>query len=242
VIAKFYPAFADVLSTRTLFGLFAGAQYTLRLGDGLVRVGVQSETEAELDRLADGSFQANFRVVTPRLGFGRLLVDTKVLHRYRNFLNTMSWLGGDGRLRGYPSNYFVGESEATSNVEFRSRPLELLTLQLGGVAFYDTGVVWDRSSALDVHQSVGFGIRTLLPQLDRIVFRVDLGFPVERGGLPPGVAPFAFFLAVGQAFPMPTAPWEVSCSSDALVSAKPRSAKFSRAAYSIPKIRLSNWT
>ena len=71
-----------------------------------------------------------------------------------------------------------------------------------GAAFYDAGVAWDRGEAFDVHHSVGVGIRTLFPQLDRVVFRMDAGFPLADGRLPNGVARASFFLAVEQAFPM----------------------------------------
>ena len=203
VILKIYPASSELGSTRSLFGVFAAAQYTIPFIDGLVRVGVESETEAEQDRLADGSIQANWRVITPRLGFGRLLVDALVLHRYRNFKNSFSMLGGDNRLRGYPSNYFVGESVVVNNIEFRSRPVEILKLQLGGAVFYDVGGTFDNGDAIGLSQSAGLGLRALFPQLDRVVFRLDLGFPIEKDGLPEGVAPMSFFAAFEQAFPMP---------------------------------------
>ena len=203
LILKMYPASAELGSTRTLFGVFAAAQYTVPFIDGLVRLGLESETEMEADRLADGSIQANWRVITPRLGFGRLLVDSVVLHRYRNFLNRFSLLGGDNRLRGYPSNYFVGHSVAANNIEFRTRPVEILKLQLGGALFYDVGSAWDGEDSLDISQSAGFGMRALFPQLDRVVLRVDVGFPIAQGGLPPGVAPASFFASFEQAFPMP---------------------------------------
>jgi outer membrane protein assembly factor BamA len=112
-------------------------------------------------------------------------------------------LGGDNRLRGYPSNYFVGHSAVANNLEFRSRPVEILKLQLGGAAFYDVGGVWDGEESLDMSQSAGFGMRALFPQLDRVVFRVDVGFPLAKGGLPPGVSPMSFFASFEQAFPMP---------------------------------------
>jgi len=203
VIVKFYPASADLGSTRSLLGVFAAAQYTVPFIDGLVRVGVESETEMEADRLADASIQGNWRVITPRLGFGRLLTDSLVLYRYRNFLNRFSWLGGDNRLRGYPSNYFVGESVVVHNFEFRSRPVEILTLQLGGAAFYDVGSTFDDGEEPDLHQSAGLGMRALFPQLDRVVFRLDVGFPIAPAGLPPGVDPVSFFASFEQAFPMP---------------------------------------
>lgn len=202
-LLKLYPASAELGSSRTLIGVFAAAQYTIPFIDGLVRAGFESETEMERDRLADASIQANWRVVTPRLGFGRLLVDSIVLHRYRNFLNRSSLLGGDNRMRGYPSNFFVGESVVASNFEYRSRPVEILSLQLGGAAFYDLGSAFDEIESFDVSQSAGFGMRALFPQLDRVVFRVDVGFPIEPDGLPPGVSPVSFFASFEQAFPMP---------------------------------------
>jgi len=45
VVVKLYPAVEGFGSSRTLFGVFAGAQYTVPFGDGLVRVGLESETE-----------------------------------------------------------------------------------------------------------------------------------------------------------------------------------------------------
>ena len=203
VILKVYPASSELGSTRSLFGVFAAAQYTIPFIDGLVRVGVESETEAEKERLADGSIQGNWRVITPRLGFGRLLVDALVLHRYRNFQNRFSMLGGDNRLRGYPTNYFVGESVVANNLEFRTRPVEWHKIQLGAAAFYDVGGTFDESEALDLSQSGGFGLRTVFPQLERVVFRLDVGFPIERSGLPPGVAPVSFFASFHQPFGMP---------------------------------------
>jgi hypothetical protein len=47
------------------------------------------------------------------------------------------------------------------------------------------------------------GFRVLLPQLDRVVFRGDVGFPIMQK-LDPGVPPFTVSLAFEQAFPIPT--------------------------------------
>ena len=203
VVVKAYPASADLGSSRTLFGLFAGGQYTIPFIDGFARVAVESQTEVESDRLADASIQGHWRVVTPRLGFGRLLVDTLVLHRYRNYLNRKVFLGGESRLRGYPSNYDEGASLVSNNIEYRSRPVEILSLQLGGAAFFDVGDAFDDVNRMRIKKSVGFGMRALFPQLDRVVFRLDVGFPVTAGRLPPGVSPASFFVSFGQAFSVP---------------------------------------
>jgi hypothetical protein len=203
VYVKVYPSLAGAGSSRTVLGVYAGAQYTVQLGDGLARAVIESTTEREPDRLADASLEAAVRVVTPRLGFGRLLFDASMIDRYRNYLNRTTFLGGDGRLRGYPSSYLTGKDALASNLEFRTTPVEIFSCQLGGAVFYDTGDAFDTFAQLRPKQSAGVGFRALFPQLDRIVFRGDLGFPLARGGLPPGVNPVAFFVAFEQAFRPP---------------------------------------
>jgi hypothetical protein len=78
-------------------------------------------------------------------------------------------------------------------------------MELGAAAFYDVGDAFDGWSNLRPAQSVGLGLRTLFPQLDRLVFRADFGFPMGESSHLPGVAPFSFFIAFGQAFGLPTA-------------------------------------
>lgn len=203
LIARLYPASADFGSSRTWLGTYGAAQYTVALGDGLARVGVESLAEFEQDRIPDAALTSFVRVVTPRFVVGRLVADSGVLNRYRNYLNRTSILGGNGRLRGYPSNYDVGDSLVVSNLEFRSRPVEILSCQIGGALFYDVGDAFDSFSRLNIKQSVGLGFRALFPQLDRYVFRVDVGFPVSATPLPSDVPPASFYVSFGQAFPMP---------------------------------------
>jgi hypothetical protein len=202
---RLYPSWSGLLSTRTLVGVSQSAGYTVALSDGYARLGVASTTEHELlgqgrQRVADGAVSIDGRVVTPRLRWGRLLVDGSLLSRYRNYLNRTTFLGGDSRLRGWPSSYLVGQNLVVYNVELRSRPMQLFSCQLGASVFYDVGDAPAALSRLDPRQSVGVGFRALFPQLDRVVFRGDLGFPLQKGGLPPGVQPVSFFLAFQQAF------------------------------------------
>lgn len=200
---RVYPITEQLGSSRTFLGVYAALQYTLKLGDGLVRASIESSTEAETKRLSDAWFEVDLRLVTPRLGFGRLVFDAGALNRYRNYLNRQSYLGGDTRLRGYPSSYFVGKDVIVYNLEFRSRPLEILSCQLGAAAFYDVGHVANGWDNLHPRQSVGVGFRVLFPQLDRVVFRGDIGFPLTRP-LDPGVPPFTASIAFEQAFPVPS--------------------------------------
>lgn len=203
VYVKAYPVSEAIGSTRSYGGVAAGVGYTVPMGDGLSRVYTEGVAEADFDQVYDASVTGGFRLVTPRLGFGRLVVDAIGLYRPRNFLNRRSELGGDTRLRGYPSGAFRGQNALAYNVELRSRPIELWTVQLGFVAWYDSGDAFDDSPELK--HAAGAGARILFPQLDRQVLRVDWGFPfvpVEELGITsawPGAVTFTF----GQAFDMP---------------------------------------
>jgi hypothetical protein len=203
VYARVYPISRWAGSSRDFLGTYAAAEYTVGLGDGLLRGGVESTLEAEKERVSDAWIAANLRAVTPRLGVGRFVFDGVLLNRYRNYLNRSSLLGGDGRLRGYPSNYFFGKDLIAYNVEFRSRPIEILSCQLGGAAFYDAGHAANGLANLSLRHSVGFGFRVLFPQLDRLVFRGDVGFPLAASR-DPGVAPAAISVAFEQAFSVPS--------------------------------------
>lgn len=203
VTARVYPVTEALGSSRTFLGTFLGAEYTVPLADGFARAVVESVTERERSRLADASVTASLRILSPRFVVGRLVFDANVFNRYENFLNRQSLLGGNGRLRGYPSNFFQGKDVVVSNLELRSRSVSIHTVQLGGVLFYDTGDAFSGFARLSPHSSAGFGARVLIPQLNRITFRGDLGFPIERSGLPPGVSPYSFFFAFEQAFGVP---------------------------------------
>lgn len=206
VYLKLAPVFQAIGSTRDFIGLYPGASYTIPLGDGLTRAYAEATVEIEPDRVSDAAVGVGGVVVTPRLGFGRLVVDVYGLDRIENHMNRRTSTGGEGRLRGYPSGAFVGENLVSANVELRSRPLELWTLQLGAVAFFDAGDAWDDGEPLDVKQSVGAGVRMVLPQLDRSVLRFDWGFPLQPApelGIT-GPFPGDFVLTFRQAFGMPS--------------------------------------
>jgi outer membrane protein assembly factor BamA len=94
-------------------------------------------------------------------------------------------LGGDSGLRGYPAREFTGDKRMLLNVEDRVfTPINILTVALGGVFFFDAGTVWD--DAVDLSQlnySAGLGIRlgyTKSP--NSRVGRIDFAWPLNRGG------------------------------------------------------------
>jgi hypothetical protein len=248
VFANVYPVVKALGSTRDFVGFDVAAQYTVKMGDGLARAAVESITEVETSTAAgtssdtglftpagqcpsqpgrpavagpvcDASIEPAIHVVSPTLLFGRLVFDAHLLYRFKNYLNQNEFLGGDTRMRGYPANYFTGYDILDGNLEYRTRSVDILTAQIGLVAFYDVGEAWNGWGSLPGTlcratssttaqtfcpvQGAGAGLRILFPQLDRIVFRTDLGFPLGAGRDLPGVTPIAFFFSLGQAFYTP---------------------------------------
>jgi Omp85 superfamily domain len=208
IVLGLSPSIHALGSTLNLLSLTAAAQYTFAIRDGFYRIGITTLTEATPDRVAQAYYEPFMHLVTPTIGaIGRIVVDATVQYRWRNYLNIKEYLGGGDRLRGYPTDFFFGNDFVAYNAEFRSRPIEILSCQLAAVGFFDAGDAFDSWSTFEPFQSVGVGLRALFPQLDRGVFRADLGFPLERpinsaNGLP--IAPFAFLLSFGQALTVPS--------------------------------------
>ena len=222
LIVKVSPAYAPLRDSKFVLGVGAMASYTVALGDGVARGYVESHTDFDAGGLPDASIDVGARLMTPRLGIGRLVFDGRLLNRYRNYLNDHSTLGGETRLRGYPSGRFRGKDVMVFNAEFRSRPVEVLKAQLGGALFFDSGAAFDgfsnfrlgsdpkRSSQPGLSAtgglSAGFGLRLFLPQINRIVIRADWGFPLARGYRESDGFPGELTVTFGQAFPVPVVP------------------------------------
>ncbi|HEY8086671.1 MAG TPA: hypothetical protein VIF09_02470, partial [Polyangiaceae bacterium] len=143
VVARVYPSFHALGSSRDVLGLYGAAQYSWAIRDGLFRLLFQSTTEPQLSGhqgIADASLHPAVHLVTPSIGhLGRIVMDASFLYRWRNYLNVINYTGGDDRIRGYPTNFFVGANVLNYNVEARTRPVEILSCELAGVAFYDVG-------------------------------------------------------------------------------------------------------
>jgi hypothetical protein len=201
---RVYPVFRALGSTRDLLGAYASLAYGARFGDGVARLMLESQIEAEPSGISDAFVNGEFVMATPRiLGAGRLVLDMTVRDRWRNYLNIQTFLGSDSRLRGYPSQYFAGKDVAVSNLEFRTRPVELASLQFGATAFYDFGDAFNGFENLRPNHDVGVGLRVLFPQVTRSVLRLDVGFPLSASPLPADVPPVAFYVTFGQALWLP---------------------------------------
>lgn len=196
---RVYPAARSFGSTRDLFGTYAAIAYTFPVSDGLFRTVVSNTIEFAGPDRTDAEASAALFLATPSLGFGRFIYSAYLFHQYENYLNERLELGGDTRLRGYAPSAFRGKDLLSSNFELRTRPLSLWSVQVGAAAFYDVGDAFDGFEDLALKQGGGAGIRVLLPQLERTVFRVDWGVPLT----PEPAWPGAMFLSFAQAFNVP---------------------------------------
>ena len=147
LVLRLYPAASALGSTRDLLGSLATLSYTFPVADGLLRPLLGSRLEIASRGRDDALFEASLRFVSPRLGFGRLILDGLFLDRARNYLNRRFSVGGDGRLRGYAPGEFVGANVIAANAELRTTSIDLLSLQVGLAAFYDVADAKD-----DVHR------------------------------------------------------------------------------------------
>jgi hypothetical protein len=213
VLLRLYAGSRALGSTRDLIGSQASLSYTLPIADGFIRPVVSSTIEYASQNRSDALVQAALRFVSPRLGFGRLIIDGLFADRYRNYSNRYYALGAENRLRGYVKP-ITGTSQISVNTELRSTSVDILSAQVGAAAFYDVGNAWYPNEPFLLKQSVGVGLRVLFPQFDRIVMRADWGFPLtvaQKGNrldndLPVSTFPGTFFFSFGQAFNMPGVP------------------------------------
>lgn len=203
-----YPVLQGLGSTRNVIGGNASAGFSFLVADAPMGASVSVFGEHDLDRegISDASYSASASTSTPSLGFGRFVASASFLNRFRNYLNSQRTLGGDGRLRGYPSSFYAGKDFVVGNLEFRSRPVQLLSCQFGAVAFFDIGDAMQGFDKLHLKESAGLGVRALFPQLNRVIFRIDLGFPLDRTqaacptSSPCKIDAFSYFMAFEQAF------------------------------------------
>ncbi len=175
---RIYPALRDLGSSRNMLGLQASVSYAMPVGTGYLKASASQSVELSTLNQTDARLVLGLRFNSPRLSLGRFVYDARLVDTYRNFQNGYQVLGGTGRLRGYQLQAEVGRHSVISNLEFRTRPLQIFSSQIAAVAFYDVGDAFDRVNDLDLQHGVGVGLRFLIPELDRDVFRIDLGMPV----------------------------------------------------------------
>ena len=157
------------------------------------------------DPWTNAILEAEVYEISPPVPGGRFHLRLGTRLRHNDLTQERSYLGGDDGLRGYASKQFEGDNLLHVNAEFRSKPINILTLHVGFVLFYDGGAVWGgpdperpgQSLDLQYHQSLGVGVRALFPQFDREPLRMDFGMPLKDEG---GSVGTWFSLSFKQAF------------------------------------------
>jgi outer membrane protein assembly factor BamA len=127
----------------------------------------------------DNSASTTIRVVSPTIGIGRFVEQSTLATQWNNTQNGFLALGSDSGLRGFLINQFIGQRAVQTNVEYRTVPYAIWVLRLGGVLFYDLGGVTDSLATMQLHHDIGVGVRMLIPQTSRQLFRFDLAFPLD---------------------------------------------------------------
>jgi outer membrane translocation and assembly module TamA len=165
-----------------------------------MKLSLSHDVQLSRPEQTDALLAVGFRFTSPHLALGRFVYDARLIDHYQNYRNVPVGLGGTTRLRGYQSVAVVGSHYIISNLEFRTRPVQIFSAQLAGVLFHDMGDAFNRFGEVDLLHAVGGGIRFLAPELDTSVFRIDVGTPVPfdapRGEL-------TIIATFGQAFGVP---------------------------------------
>jgi hypothetical protein len=168
----------------------ASAGYVWSEHDALLEGNVSAGTRLEEGRATDQKLGAYARGATPVFLFARLAALFAYSGRRRDSARSAVTLGGDNGLRGYEANAVLGygASKLRSSAELRTLPLELMSVHVGGVAFYDGGSVYTDARSMRWFHSVGAGVRVLFPQFNRNPFRLDVGFPIDGSGFAVGLS------------------------------------------------------
>lgn len=152
-------------------------------GDGLLELGVGAEARYESSEWLNQQLLTKARFASPSFKLGRLVARFDWLAQVNDTTNNLVVLGGSNGLRGYPSAVFqaTGANRLRGNLEARSAPVVWHYFHGGLVLFYDMGDVYGgrERDALLVKHTLGLGVRGLLPQFNREVFRFDVGVPVD---------------------------------------------------------------
>jgi hypothetical protein len=171
-------------SDRDFGELSAAAQYGQTWRGGYARAAAAWSTRLEGGEAIDTLVQGELYAASPKLGrLGRVVASAEVGRYFDATANQGFTLGGDSGLRGYRIGAFPevglrGDTRVLTHVELRTLPLKIMWWRLGAVAFWDMGHAAD-FAALDLKHDIGLGVRTLIPQFDTIVFRLDAAVPLD---------------------------------------------------------------
>ncbi|AKQ63943.1 hypothetical protein A176_000855 [Myxococcus hansupus] len=167
-------------------------RYRLRLGDTLTTASVSGAIRRQLGEHGawnNRRWAAELIEVSPKVLGGRFVARGLLDVNIDDLFDRIHLLGGANGLRGAGADAYSGRRLLLFNLEYRSRPIVVKTVHLGGVLFWDSGSAFNDRPAM-VH-TVGMGLRLLFPQFNVLPFRVDFGY-VLNDARPPVGSRFSF--------------------------------------------------
>ncbi|AEI65121.1 BamA/TamA family outer membrane protein [Corallococcus macrosporus] len=167
-------------------------RYRLRLGDTLTTASLSGAIRRPLGprgAWTNRRWAAELIEVSPKVLGGRFVARGLLDVNIDDLFERIHLLGGSNGLRGAGADAYSGRRLLLFNLEYRSRPVVVKTVHLGGVLFWDSGSAFNDRPAM-VH-TVGAGLRLLFPQFNVLPFRVDFGY-VLNDSRPPVGSRFSF--------------------------------------------------
>ncbi len=121
-------------------------------------------------------------------GFFSLSTQTTLAYQVRagisdtTVLQYWYYLGGLDGIRGFKDNRFAGRNFWLTNFEVRQNFVLSPTVHLQILPFFDSVAVSENIRSLNAvdGQSLGLGARVILPNVYRLVLRVDYAWPLKR--------------------------------------------------------------
>lgn len=158
--------------------------YVLGDGEALAELAVGAGARLEDGGVVDQYVSSVLRGATPAWLLGRLVAYGAWSAQKRDTTRLSVTLGGDNGLRGHDSAALsvVSGDRIRGNLEYRTQPLVVASVHLGGVLFYDVGSVYTELARAPLAHAVGGGLRVLFPQLNRTPFSFDVGWALEKPG------------------------------------------------------------
>lgn len=178
--------------------LSAGFTYAFDPGlSSYIRLGASWSGRLQEKDLIDQLVVFGFYGFTPMLWKAiRVVARFEADMRLSETQNRSLAIGAENGLRGYVIGAFRGLKRLRANLEVRSTPWRFYFLRVGGLVFWDLGGANDSWDDLKAFNSVGLGLRILIPQINTLTSRFDLAFPLqgESRGIP------VFSMGFDQAF------------------------------------------
>jgi outer membrane protein assembly factor BamA len=142
----------------------------------------------------DNNAAVQLRFATPTIHWFRIVVQGDVATQWHNTQNAYYAIGSDSGLRGYNLNEFRSPRNDSSRLakgdaELRTTPVPWWVLRLGAVAFYEVGGAADSLQQMKLYNDVGVGVRLLVPQTSRELFRLDIALPLQSAPSNPAFHP-----------------------------------------------------